>query len=311
MFYTNRYLRSTHEMATTKMKLFAKNADLPPFAGFRNFMTAILRNRIFLLCVGLDILALGLSLVNPKLTLPPIFYLGLAFAGFAWSAFRAYRDLSLAYRNILSPKPVEKVLRSELSLSFLTGNEYAYSISDPYIGQNLQITKMQKTRGVKCRFDGRGVFYINDTVFYRMSKASLAINIRVENTGDLPLDVLDVHLENNLDLNYLKLSKDEVCLYGKRLGLPFHLKSGEFVLLQLKYEISGSKDANNDLFAADFQALPHSIVHQISFETKDAHGKEQTYVSKVDTLTRPLIDLYVKQWREYDQQEYLILAGHR
>jgi len=299
-------------MAITKMKPSLKKADLSmhPFSGFRNFMVAVLRNRIFLLFLVLDVLAFSLQWINPKFRLPQGYYFGFAFAGFVWSAFRAYKDLSLAYRNILTPKPVEKISRSELSISFHSGNAYAYSIADAYAGQNIHITKMQKTRGVKCRFDGRGVFYINDEVYYCMSQASLAINIRMENSGDLPLEVLAIRLENNLNLNYLKFSRDEVCLYGKRLGLPFPLQSGEFVPLQAKYEISASKDSNNDLFAADFKALPRLILHEISFDTRDAHGKRQTYVSKIETVSRPLIDLYVKQWREYDQEEYLFFAGH-
>lgn len=294
------------------MKSVVKNTDpaLHPFSGFRNFLVAILRNRIFLLFLILDILAFSLSWINPRFVLPQGYYVGFAFLGFVWSAFRAYRDLSLAYRYILAPKPVQKIPRSELSISFIAGHEYAYSISDPYAGQNLHITKMQKTRGVKCRFDGRGVFYINDEVYYRMSKASLTLNIRIENSGELPLEVSAIRLENSLDLNYLKFSRDEVCLYGKKLCLPFPLQSGEFVLLQAKYEISASKDSTNDLFAADFRALPRSILHEISLDTKDVHGKQQTTASKIETPSKPLIDLYVKQWREYDQKEYLFLAGH-
>jgi len=274
-------------------------------------MVAVLRNRVFLIFLVLAMLALGLQRINPRFALPPIYSVGFAFAGFVWSAFRAYRDLSLAYRNILSPKPVEKISRSELSVSFLVGNEYAYSIADPYAEHYLHISKMQKTKGVKCRFDGRGIFYINDEVYYPMPKASLVINLRVENSGDLPLEVLSIHLENHLDLNYLHLSNGEVFLNGSRLRLPLSLKSGEFVLLQSKYKIAGSKDSNNGLFAADFRALPRSILHEIVCETRDPDGNRQTYVSKIETLSKPLIDLYVKQWREYDQEEYLLLAGYR
>jgi hypothetical protein len=144
-----------------------------------------------------------------------------------------------------------------------------------------------------------------------MSKASLVINLRMENSGDLPLEITAIHLENNFDLNYMNMSNGEVFLSGKKISLPLTLKSGEFVLLQAKYEISAGKDAN-DLFAADFRALPRSILHEISFETRDVHGVGQkTYVSKIETPSRPLIDLYVKQWREYAQEEYLMLAGHK
>ena len=273
-------------------------------------MVAVLRNRIFLLFLILDALALGLQWINHKLLLPQGYYYGFAFVGFVWSAFRAYRDLSLAYRNILTPKPVEETPRSELSISFLAGNEYAYSISDPYTEHNLHITKMQKTRGIKCHFDGRGRFFINDKVYYPMSKASLVINVSINNSGELPLEVLAIHLENNLDLNYLSLSNAEVFLSGKKLCFPFHLKSGEFILLQSQYKISASKGSTDGLFAADFRALPRSIVHEISFDTKDVHGKAQTYVVKVETASRPLVDLYVNQWQEYDQEEYLALAGY-
>jgi hypothetical protein len=295
------------------MKPSAKKTEQsmhPPFSGFSNFMIAVLWNRVFLIFFVLAMLVFGLQSITHWFALPSVYYVGFAFAGFVWSAFRAYKDLSQAYRNILTPKPVEKIPRSELSISLLSGNAYAYSIADPYAGQNHHITKMQKTKGVKCRFDARGVFYINDEVYYRMSNARLTINIRMENSGELPLEVLAIHLENNLDLNYLKFTRGEVCLHGKKIGLPFPLQSGEFVLLQAKYEITASKDATNDLFAADIQALPRSILHEISFETNDVQGKRQTTTSKIETASKPLIDLYVKQWREYDQQEFLFFAGY-
>ena len=273
-------------------------------------MVAIFRNRIFLFFLSVDLLVLNLAWVNPRFALPQVYYVGFAFVGFGWSAFRAYRDLSLAYRNLLVPKPVEKIAGSELAVTFLNGNEYAYTIADPYAGQNLYITKLQNTRGVRCRFDGRGVFYINDEIYYPMSKASLVINIRLENSGDLPLEVVALHLENNLDLNYLKLSKDQVSLHGKKLCLPFPLHSHEFLLLQATYQISASKESNNELFAADFRALPRLILHAIAFETKDAHGNLQTTVAKIETPSKPLIDLYVKQWQAYDQKDYLFFSGH-
>lgn len=285
------------------------DASTPPFFGFKDFMAAVLRNRIFLFCAALDIIALILAWFKLVPLLLPVYYVGLAFVGFVWAAFRAYRDLSLAYRDVVSPQPVEKVLRSEISISFPVGNEYAYSISDPYVDKNLYITRMQKTRGVKCRFDERGIFFINGKVYYPMTRASLTINFRVENTGDLPLEVLTVHFDNNLDLNYLKLFNDDVFESGKKLRFPFSLKSGEFVLLQAQYKISAGKDSSNDLFAADFRALPRLILHELSFDTRDVHGREQTMHATIEVPSKPLIDLYVKQWREFDQDEYLFLAG--
>jgi hypothetical protein len=111
-------------------------------------------------------------------------------------------------------------------------------------------------------------------------------------------------------LNYLSLSDAEVFLVGKKLCFPLLLQSGEFVLLQAKYIVSASKGSGNHLFAADFRALPRSISHEVSCNIRDLHGKEQTYLSTIEMPSKPLVDLYVKQWREFDQDEYLLLAGY-
>ena len=285
------------------------NLPAPPFSEFRNFIASILRKWEFLLLLFLDIAALIIGFINPGFSLPEIYYLGFVFAGFIASAFQVYRDQLTAHQNTVL-KLTEKTPKSELSIAFMGGNEYKYSISDPYDGQNPYITKMQKTKGVKCHFDGRGVFYIKDEVYYVMSKASLEINIRIENSGDLPVDVLTVRSENSLDLRHLQIINEGVFLNGNKLRLPLHLRSGEFVLLQSRSRISFSKGSNSALFAADFRSLPKSILHEISFNTTDVNEKRQTHASKIETPTRYLIDLYVKQWREYDQEDYLVLSGY-
>ncbi len=286
------------------------NLPAPPFSEFRNFIAAILRKWEFLLLLFLDIAALIVGFIRPEFSLPEIYYLGFLFAGFIASAFHVYRDQLVTHQNIVS-KLTEKTPKSELSIVFVRGNEYKYSVSDPYSGQNPYITKMQKTKGVKSHFDGRGVFYINNEVYYVMSKGNLEINVRMENSGDLPLDVLAIRSENDLDLRYLQILVDDVFQNGSKLRFPFHLKSGEFVILQSKSKISLSKGSNDALFAADLRSLPRSILHALSFDTVDVNGKKKTYVSRsIEVPTRPLVDLYVKQWREYDQEEYLVLAGY-
>ena len=286
------------------------NSPVPPFSEFRNFIAAILRKWEFLFLLFLDIVALIIGFIRPEFSLPEIYYLGFLFAGFIASAFHVYRDQLVAHQNTVS-KLTEKIPKPGLSIVFVRGNEYKYSISDPYSGQNPYITKMQKTKGVKCHFDGRGVFYINNEVYYAMSKASLEINVRVENSGDLPLDVLAIRSENDLDLRYLRIFDETMFLNGSKLRYPFHLKSGEFVILQSKSMISASKGSNDALFAADLRSLPRSVLHEISVDTVDASGKKKTYVSRnIEVPTRPLVDLYVKQWRDYDQEEYLVLAGY-
>jgi len=293
-------------MATLMKKMNLSSSRLPEFG---NFIVTLFKNRIFLLFLALEIVLLLVEFFTPEFSLPQIYYFGFILIGIIWASFQIYRDLSSAYQNA-SSIPAEKITKSELSLSFVNGNEYTYSISDPYVGQNLYITRMQKTRGVKCRFDERGVLFINDEVFYVMGKGNLDINIRIENSGDLPLDILNVYLENNLDLRHLLIFNDDIFLNGNRLRFPFHLKHGEFAVLQLESKIRLNKGSNNPLFAADLRSLPKSILHKVTFDTIDVDKKKQTYVSTIETLTGSLVDLYVKQWREYEQEEYLVLAGY-
>jgi len=285
------------------------NLQVPLFSEFRDFIVAVLRQRIFLLFLVVDIVALLVQWIIPAFSLPEIYYIGFIFVGFVGSAFQVYRDISLARQKLLS-KPVEKISKSELSISFLAGNEYTYSIADPYTGQSVRITRMQNTKGMKCRFDGRGILYVNDVVYYVMGKGSLEINIRMVNSGDVPLDVLAIRSAHNVDLRYTDILEDGIFLNGGQLRFPLHLKSGEFVTLQSRYKITLNKTSSEAEFAADTQSLPKSIMHEISFDTMDMDGKKQTYISKIATPSKPLIDLYAKQWREYDQEEYLVIAGY-
>ncbi len=288
-----------------------KGMSIPSLSQLRNFFLAILRKWVFPLSILLVIAGIILQRFFPEIfSLPPIYYLGIVFIGFAWSAFLVHRDFFLAYQEITSAISNQDIPKSNLSITFVHGNEYAYSISDPYAGQNIHMTEMESTRGVKSRFDERGVFFINDEVYYVMAKGSLEINFHIQNSGDLPFDVVSVDLGDNLDLSHLRFKNEGVFHHGKRLQRPFRLESRELVVFQAKYKIAISIGSNEALFAADFQALPHSIQHQISVDTLDENGERRSYGTEIRTPSKPLIDLYVNQWREYDQLEYLILSGH-
>jgi len=277
----------------------------------RDFILTILKKRVFLLSLLLGFIALLIQLALSKFSLPQFYTFGFLFIGLAWSAYQAYRDLSLKYQKVLASIAVDNTPKANLSISFANGNEYTYSISDPYAGQNLHITKMQKTRGVKSNFDQHGVFFIDGKAYYQMSKGSLEINLQILNSGDLPLDVISIDVDNDLDLNHLCLFHEGFFLHGSRLQLPLHLECGRLVTLQSRYRITYGRGSHEALFAADFRFLPRSILHEVSISTVDSAGNNQTYLSELKTLSSPLIDLYVNQWQEYQQDEYLVLAGHK
>lgn len=281
-----------------------------PSARLIDYLLALVKRRVFLLFLLSGIAALALPFIVSGFPLPPVFALVLVFLGFILSAFQVHRELSLAYERAMTPVPFEMNRRSGLTISFVQGNEYAYSVSDPYAGQDVHITRMQNTRGMTCRFDERGRFFINGQAYYMMSRGGLDINVQLLNSGDAPLEITAIHVYDDLNLNHLRIYNDGVFRHGSRLRLPVRLARGELIALQVKHKISLALGSNDGLFAADFQALPRFIAHEVTVEAVDANGIRQTYTGEIKTSTEFLKDVYVKQWREYEQDEYLLLAGY-
>lgn len=293
----------------TSMKTSTPNVDPPSFT-FTDFLLLLLRKRIFILFLFPGIVVLILQLTVPGFSLPPVVTLGVIFLGFIGAAFQAHRELALAYRKAITPVPFEKNRRSGLTITFERGSEYTYSLADPYAGQDVQISRMQKTRGLDCRFDARGIFFINGQVYYMMGKGRLELNIQIVNSGDVPLEITAIHVYDDLDLKHLRIYNDGIFMYGSRLRPPLKLAKGELIRVQARHKISLAMGSTDGLFAADFRALPRSISHEVSVETVDPNGNRQTYTGEISTPSQTLKDLYLKQWREYEQDEYLMLAGY-
>ena len=290
------------------VSLYNFNTLMNPFSEFILFIIVVLfRKRIIQSLLLLGIAAFILQWFIPEFSLPWAFYLAFVLAGFAWSAFLIDKDLSQAYRELSSQHATEK---PDLSISLVQGNEYAYSISDPYTGKNSHMTMLQNTKGMKCHFDERGIFFINDRVYYPMAQGSLEINLQIQNSGKLPLKISSIELYEDLNLNHLRFFNDGILHQGKEFQTPFRLESREVITLQIRYKIAINNGSNADLFAADFQALPKSILHEISVNALDKNREKRTFVSEIHIPTGPLIEIYANQWREYDQLDYLVLSGH-
>ena len=264
---------------------------------------------MFFLLLGM--LAFLVPLVLPEFPLPIVLGLCFLLAGFIWAAFLDHRDLLRAYQGAIVTVPVEKNKRSGVAFSFVPGNEYRYSIADPYSGQNLHLSKMQNNKDMKCHFDERGIFFVNGEVYYLMSRGGLEINFQLFNSGDVPLDILSVYVDDSLDLNHLRVYLDGIYLRGNKVRFPLRLKKGEFLTLQTRHKISLGMGSTDALFAADMRSLPKTILYDVIVNTSNDRGKRQSYVAELATPSNDLVDLYVNQWREYGQQEYLTLAGHK
>jgi len=282
----------------------------PRLFEFKNFILDLFKRRVLVVFLLLATLSFLVPIVIPTFSLSIVFGVCIIFVGFVWAAFLDRRELLRAYQMTAVTVPVEKNKRSGVAISFVPENEYQYSIADPYSGQDRHITQMQKNEGVKCHFDERGIFFINGEVYYIMARGGLEINFQLFNSGDVTLDILSVYVDDNLSLNHLRIYLDGIVLRGSKVRFPLHLEKGEFITLQSRHNISLGLGSNDSLFAADMCSLPQTILYDVIVNTSNKNGKRQSYVAELATPSKSLVDLYVNQWREYGQQEYLVLAGH-
>jgi hypothetical protein len=118
----------------------------PIISDLRIFFVALIKKWLFWLTLLVEGVSLIAQYINPKFQLHQAFYIGFAVIGFAWSAFEVYRDLLSTYRKSI---PIVKEPISELSISFVEGNEYAFSIFHPYDGQEYFIERTKKENQVK------------------------------------------------------------------------------------------------------------------------------------------------------------------
>ena len=278
-------------------------------ASFLAFILSVFKQRFFILCFGFFVLVVGLQFTVLSFTLSPVVYMGVILIGFIGGAYQVQREVMLAYVRAITAVPFQKNRRSGLTVSFVQGGEYAYSISDPYAGQDAHITRMQSTQGMNCRFDARGRFFIDGPGYYLMGKGGLELNFQLLNSGDAPLEITGIHVYDDLTLNHLRIYNEGVYLQGGRVRLPLQLGKGELLTLQARHKISLALGSNDALFAADFRALPRYILHEIIVEATGTGGNRQRFTGELKTPSGALKSVYVKQWREYEQEEYLFLAG--
>jgi hypothetical protein len=283
----------------------------PRFFEFRNFVLDLSKRRVFGVSLLLGLIVSLVQIVIPVFPFFVVIGICIMFAGVIWAAFLEYRDLLRAYQMSVVTVPVERNKRSGVAISFVPENEYRYSIADPYEGQNLHITRMQNNKAMRCHFDERGRFFIDEEVYYLMARGGLAINFQLFNSGDVSLDILSIYVDDSLELNHLRVYLDGIYLHGGKVRFPLRLEKGQFLTLQSRHNISLSRDSTDALFAADMCALPTNILYDVIVNTSNKNGKRQSYVAELTTPSKDLVDLYVKQWQEYDQMEYLVLSGQR
>lgn len=282
----------------------------------RLFVLSLVKKWLLWIFLILDVIALIIQYIYPNYKLPQGYYIGFAILGIVWSSFQVYRDLLNDYKKISLEKLPEKLAIPNLDISFVEGSEYKFSIDNPYDDFEMQIAKIEKdAKDNKTDFhvNENGIIFANGEVLYFMPNSNLEINFRIENTGDIPIDILDIRVgetPNNYTLSRpIGFGLQKFTVDSKPIRFPLYINTKDVVVVSSKEKIMLGLGANNAKFAAEFQALPKSFQVHAKVETLAENGKKKIYQTSLSISWRPLIDLYVTQWKHYSQTDYLRLAG--
>jgi hypothetical protein len=276
------------------------------------FGRQVITKWVFWIFLILDVIAVIVVYFAPKLQVPQYVYIVFALIGFFWAAFKVNQDLLIKY-NALSNDPSKAVLppKTSLSITLTEGNEYTYKISAPEDETAAYyLLKQAKESNAEQHYDENGVLYINDQPFYVLPHSEIFINPRIENDGNVPLDILVIestcsHYDDNSPFQFIwnRVRVDE-----KNVTYPHHLEPGEIFLCKISHEVH-NKLKTTAQFAASIRDMDPNVKSIISIDTLDQNGTRKTLELRSTIATRPLIDLYIAQWQTYKQSELLRLAG--
>lgn len=280
------------------------------FLDLWSFISLLTRKWLLWIFLVLDFIALIIQYNNPNYKLPQGYYVGFAVLGILWSSFQVYRDLLTDYKKLI-PGTSNRI--SNLDISFVEGNEYKFSLDDPYGDGIERIKRRAKDNNSDFRVDENGIIYIDDIILYSLPEGYLEINFRIENTGDFPIDILDIDVGEDAT-NYtltrpVSFGVNTLIVDSKPIQFPLYINAKDVIVISSKDKISLGIGANYAKFAAEFQKLPKSFRVNAKVDTLAEDGKRKTYTTSLDISWRPLIDLYVGQWKHYSQTDYLRLAG--
>jgi len=280
------------------------------FADLWIFIRDLLKRWFFWLFLLVDIVAVIAQYINPHFQLPQPLYIIFALCVFAFSAFAVYRDLLIASRKNISSVPPLPV--SKLSLSFVEGNEYIYRLDNPYDKKHLTPTifDIQRNNDIQSRWE-KDIFFVDDVIYYCLPRAYVVLNLRIENTGDIPIDIIALNARSSGEIPAAMLIYlEESHIGSKLLSFPIHLDKNNIVAINLDFKITTDILKTEAQFFADFRLIKKSFALAINLDTINDLAKKQEYKITNEIAWRPLVDLYVNQLRKYLQKEYLRLAGY-
>jgi hypothetical protein len=253
--------------------------------------------------------------IKPDLKLSSIFYVGIFLLGFLWSNF----DI---YRQVLRKLPGKGGVPA-LSISLLEGNEYLFRIKHPIESEaivkglvdstNIFYKFKQPFELIKVIMELENSAYLNKEI-YDLINSEIELHLRLENTGCINIDLLDITLlfedQDNCPFEFSRANV--FYLKGNRLGFPVPLNPNKLIVCSLRSNIKPKSQTGAMLATqlADYRKGRRRILKaRIIIETRIVSGDKITYKFSKKISLQPLTDLYIVNWLEHERQVLVNIAG--
>jgi uncharacterized integral membrane protein len=274
-----------------------------------DFAIQVGKKLVFWIFLLLDLVSVIVQYFYSKFRLPQIFYILFALTGFLCASFLVFKDLLEKYRTEF--KKSETISNPHIKITLVEGNEYSFKINSPYESgeAKLFIYELEANKEQEFHYDDE-VLYVEGKPQYWLPEINLILNIKIENDGNIPFDILAILLNYNSKLfSPLQFFSNSIQINSKDISYPFHIEPASISLLQLKYNLSPAvfEVVTVAQIAATIKKLNKILPITIKVDTLNELGERKVYPTEFSISFNPLVDNFKNHCQQFHQIDLLRL----
>lgn len=270
---------------------------------FSRFLIAVLKKWVFWIFLLPNIVDLFTSYFK-SFQIPYFLYFLIPLIGLLIACFLVYIDL-------LDKLPEETIPKSHIKISMVEGDEFTFSTGSPYnsLKAKLFISQLEDKKEKEFHYEDE-VLFVEGKPQYWLPKLMLMINLRIENDGNIPIDILRILISYTIgNFSPLKFYLSSMLTYSKEIDFPLILKTSQIELIQIVCVLSPGDNEVVTIaqIAASINKLKKTLPIILNVDTLNNLGTRKEYITTLDISFRPLVDVFKSQLQHYHQDDLLRL----
>lgn len=245
-----------------------------------------------------------LDYYNIPFQIPQFLNIVIPLFGFLVVSFLVYKELYDRHPEDIIPNP--KIL-----FSLVEGNEYNFSISSPYESVAAKLATSQLVYGISPENHYEDdILYIKGKPQYWLPKITLKMNLKINNVGNIPFDLLRITFQYNLeDFIPLEFNLDTIDNDLGNIIFPFNVNPSQDEVIQIIATLKPEADlvVTNAQIVASLNQLKKIFKLTLKVDTLNSLGKRKEYFKPLKISFSPLVDALILQLIHFKQDELLRL----